>query len=318
MIEFRDVTKAYQNNVVIEGLNLTIAQGKITVIIGPSGSGKSTTLKMVNRLEEHQQGDIYFLGENITDYPPQVLRRRMGYAIQSNGLFPHWNVAKNIATVPQLLGWSQQKITTRVDELLTLLQLDPNDYRHRMPHELSGGQQQRVGVARALAADPEILLMDEPFGALDPMTRSTMQEQLKSIQRQLNKTILLITHDIDEALCLADHLIVMDQGKIVQQGTPHDILRRPNSEFVTHFIGQTDIGVKMLALEKVRNYLHPSSQINGRPTIAIHCDLRQALAVLVANQCRVINVVDDQQRVVGEIALEQLIALSDEEIQSEL
>ncbi|CDL32855.1 Osmoprotectant ABC transporter ATP-binding subunit YehX [Enterobacter hormaechei] len=217
MIEFHDVSKTFAGRPAASHLNLHFAEGAFSVLIGTSGSGKSTTLKMINRLVEHDSGTIRFAGEEIRSLPVLELRRRMGYAIQSIGLFPHWTVAQNIATVPQLEKWSRGKINERVDELMALLGLDAS-LRNRYPHQLSGGQQQRVGVARALAANPQVLLMDEPFGALDPVTRGALQAEMSRIHRILGRTIVLVTHDIDEALRLADRLVLMDHGEVVQAG----------------------------------------------------------------------------------------------------
>src|SRR5471030_2009395 len=200
MIQFQQVSKYSQGKPAVDNLNLNIAAGEFTVLIGTSGSGKSTLLKMINRLIEHDEGKILFAGDEIHSFKPQELRRRMGYAIQSIGLFPHWTVEQNIATVPQLLKWPRTKIRDRVTELLTLLHLDAAQFRGRYPHQLSGGQQQRVGVARALAADPEVLLMDEPFGALDPVTRTALQTEIVRIHQLSGRTVVLVTHDIDEAL----------------------------------------------------------------------------------------------------------------------
>lgn len=206
MIEFSHVSKLFGAQKAVNDLNLNFQEGSFSVLIGTSGSGKSTTLKMINRLVEHDSGEIRFAGEEIRSLPVLELRRRMGYAIQSIGLFPHWSVAQNIATVPQLQKWSRARIDDRIDELMTLLGLESN-LRERYPHQLSGGQQQRVGVARALAADPQVLLMDEPFGALDPVTRGALQQEMTRIHRLLGRTIVLVTHDIDEALRLAEHLV---------------------------------------------------------------------------------------------------------------
>lgn len=217
MIEFNGVNKSFAGLPAVKNLNLHLREGAFSVLIGTSGSGKSTTLKMINRLIEHDSGTIRFAGQDIRQQPVLALRRRMGYAIQSIGLFPHWTVAQNIATVPQLQKWPQRKIAARIDELMALLGLEPT-LRERYPHQLSGGQQQRVGVARALAANPEVLLMDEPFGALDPVTREALQQEMIRIHRLLGRTIVLVTHDIDEALRLADHLVLMDGGEVIQQG----------------------------------------------------------------------------------------------------
>ncbi len=235
MIEFQGVSKAFAGHPAVKDLTLELREGAFSVLVGTSGSGKSTTLKMINRLLEPDRGMIRFAGEDIRQQPLLTLRRRMGYAIQSIGLFPHWTVAQNIATVPQLQKWPRARIADRVDELMALLGLEAT-LRDRYPHQLSGGQQQRVGVARALAADPEVLLMDEPFGALDPVTREALQQEMLRIHRLLGRTIVLVTHDIDEALRLADHLVLMDGGEVVQQGAPLAMLLRPENSFVQTFL----------------------------------------------------------------------------------
>lgn len=258
MITFDNTSKAYAGVPAISGLNLNIARGELLVLLGPSGSGKSTALKMINRMVDHDGGRILLDGQEIYSFNVQDLRRRMGYAIQSVGLFPHWTVARNIATVPKLLGWSTERISQRVDELLTLFAMEPAQYRQRMPHQLSGGQQQRVGVARALAADPDVLLMDEPFGALDPVTRASLQLELKRIHRVSGKTIVLVTHDIDEALLLATRIVLLQQGSIEQAGTPLELLQHPANDFVADFLGRADMGLKLLSLRTVADHVRPT------------------------------------------------------------
>ena len=307
MIEFHDVSKTFACRPAASHLNLHFAEGAFSVLIGTSGSGKSTTLKMINRLVEHDSGTIRFAGEEIRSLPVLELRRRMGYAIQSIGLFPHWTVAQNIATVPQLEKWSRGKINERVDELMALLGLDAS-LRDRYPHQLSGGQQQRVGVARALAANPQVLLMDEPFGALDPVTRGALQAEMSRIHRILGRTIVLVTHDIDEALRLADRLILMDHGEVVQQGTPLELLTSPANDFVREFFGRSELGVRLLSLRTVRDYLRPQdAQIGGEP---LHdgMSLRDALSAFVAQQCEVLPVADGQGTPCGTIHFRDLLA----------
>ncbi|MBS0969627.1 ABC transporter ATP-binding protein [Chimaeribacter arupi] len=305
MIQFSQVSKFYAGKPVVDDLTLTIADGEFTVLIGTSGSGKSTTLKMINRLVEHDQGKILFAGEEIHAFKPQDLRRRMGYAIQSIGLFPHWTVEQNIATVPQLLKWPKAKIRDRVTELLALLHLEPELFRHRYPHQLSGGQQQRVGVARALAADPEVLLMDEPFGALDPVTRSALQEEVARIHQISGRTVVLVTHDIDEALALADRIVLLDQGRVVQQGTPLALLQQPASAFVRDFFGRSDLGIKLLAQAQVAQRVRPG-RAAGEP-VAASLTLRDALSLFVARGTRCLPVADDQGRPLGVLHLEDLV-----------
>ena len=288
MITFDNTSKAYAGVTAISGLNLNIARGELLVLIGPSGSGKSTALKMINRMVDHDSGRILLDGQEIYSFNVQDLRRRMGYAIQSVGLFPHWTVARNIATVPQLLGWSTERIDQRIDELLILFGMEPAQYRQRMPHQLSGGQQQRVGVARALAADPDVLLMDEPFGALDPVTRASLQVELQRIHRASGKTIVLVTHDIDEALLLATRIVLLDQGRIVQAGTPLELLQHPANDFVADFLGRADAGLKLLSLRTVADYLRPTAPDDNVMTDAaykplqLHTTVREAISHMAA------------------------------------
>ena len=239
MIVLENVTKRYgPETVAVDGLSLEVAGGETCVLVGPSGCGKTTTLKMVNRLVEPTSGRVLVDGRDVARVDPVTLRRGIGYVIQQVGLFPHLDVAANIATVPRLLGWDRHRIQARVDELLDLVGLDPAVFAHRRPEELSGGQRQRVGVARALAADPPVLLMDEPFGAVDPVTRGRLQEEFVRLQDELGKTVVLVTHDIDEALRLGDRLAVLAQGgRLAQHGTPAEVLARPASGFVAGFVG---------------------------------------------------------------------------------
>jgi len=305
MIEFTQVSKTFNGQSAVSDLNLHFKTGAFSVLIGTSGSGKSTTLKMINRLVEHDAGTIRFAGEEIRSLPLLALRRRMGYAIQSIGLFPHWTVAQNIATVPQLLKWPRAKIDARIDELMALLGLDPQ-LRGRYPHQLSGGQQQRVGVARALAADPEVLLMDEPFGALDPVTRGALQQEMKRIHRLLGRTIVLVTHDIDEALQLADNLVLMDGGRVVQQGTPLEMLTQPANDFVRTFFGRSELGVRLLSLRSVGDYVRPGEQVEGEPLNAA-MTLRDALSAFVARRCEVLPVANAEGEPCGAIHFQDLL-----------
>ena len=297
MINFNQVSKHFDGKAAVSDLTLHIAKGEFTVLIGTSGSGKSTTLKMINRLIEHDQGTIQFAGEEIRSFNPQVLRRRMGYAIQSIGLFPHWTVEKNIATVPALLNWPEPRIAERVSELLALLNLD-DQFRHRFPHQLSGGQQQRVGVARALAADPEVLLMDEPFGALDPVTRGALQQEIVRIHQISGRTIVLVTHDIDEALALADRLVLMDGGKVIQQGTPVELLTQPKNDFVRDFFGRSELGVRLLSLGNAGSAARRGEWLEGE-AITEEMTLREALSQFIARQTDRLPVTDKLQQPLG-------------------
>lgn len=242
MIKFENVSKVYADGFkAVDSVNFEIPEGEFLVLIGPSGSGKSTTMKMINRMIPHTNGTISIDGNDITKLNPSELRRNIGYVIQQIGLFPHYTIEKNIAIVPELKGWDKEKIKARVKELLIMVDLDPEVYGSRYPKELSGGQQQRVGVARALASDPRVLLMDEPFGALDPITRDQLQDQIISLQRKLKKTIVFVTHDMDEALKLGDRIAIMKDGNLLQIDTPEKILQEPASSFVEEFIGKDRI-----------------------------------------------------------------------------
>lgn len=291
MIQLDKVFKGYGQQRAVADLSLHIAPGEFVVLIGPSGSGKSTTLRLINRLVELDQGSIRFAGQDIRSFPPEALRRRMGYAIQSVGLFPHWTVERNIGTVPRLLGWTAGRIQARVVELLELLQLEPGLFARRYPHELSGGQQQRVGVARALAADPEVLLMDEPFGALDPVTRVVMQRELQRIHALSGKTIVLVTHDIDEALFLGSRIVLLQQGQLVQEGSPLALLTQPVSPFVTDFLGRSDLGLKLLGLGTVRERLRMGEHAAGEP-ITLDASLREALSAFIVQGHVALPVID--------------------------
>ncbi|MCR6696147.1 glycine betaine ABC transporter ATP binding protein YehX [Escherichia coli] len=305
MIEFSHVSKLFGAQKAVNDLNLNFQEGSFSVLIGTSGSGKSTTLKMINRLVEHDSGVIRFAGEEIRSLPVLELRRRMGYAIQSIGLFPHWSVAQNIVTVPQLQKWSRARIDDRIDELMALLGLESN-LRERYPHQLSGGQQQRVGVARALAADPQVLLMDEPFGALDPVTRGALQQEMTRIHRLLGRTIVLVTHDIDEALRLAEHLVLMDHGEVVQQGNPLTMLTRPANDFVRQFFGRSELGGRLLSLRSVADYVRREERAEGE-ALAEEMTLRDALSLFVARGCEVLPVVNTQGQPCGTLHFQDLL-----------
>lgn len=237
MIEFINVGMTYPNgNVGLKNINLTINESEITVFIGPSGSGKTTLLKMINRLEDNTTGEVKINGKNVKDYNIHKMRWDIGYALQQVALFPHMTVEENIAIVPELKKWKKEKIDTKINELLIMVGLEPEKYRKRNPLELSGGEAQRVGIARALAADPKIILMDEPFSALDPITRANLQEDVKKLQKQIHKTIVFVTHDIEEAFLLGDKICIIQDGELVQAGTKHEIISNPKNDFVKKFI----------------------------------------------------------------------------------
>ena len=237
MIEFINVGMTYPNgNVGLKNINLTINESEITVFIGPSGSGKTTLLKMINRLEDNTTGEVKINGKNVKDYNIHKMRWDIGYALQQVALFPHMTVEENIAIVPELKKWKKEKIDARIDELLNMVGLESEKYRKRNPSELSGGEAQRVGIARALAADPKIILMDEPFSALDPITRASLQEDVKKLQKQIHKTIVFVTHDIEEAFLLGDKICIIQDGELIQSGTKQEIISNPKNDFVKKFI----------------------------------------------------------------------------------
>ncbi len=315
MISLQSVSKAYGAVRALDAVSLTLPRGQITALIGASGSGKSTLLRLINRLVLPDSGQVLLKGQDISSLAPEALRRHMGYVIQSGGLFPHWTVARNIGTVPRLLGWSAGQIDARVDELLALLGLAPSVYRQRHPHQLSGGQQQRVGVARALAARPEILLMDEPFGALDPLTRSALQAALLRIQHHSGQTVVLVTHDIDEALHLAHHVVLLGHGRLLQAGPPAQLLRQPASPAVADFLGNAHTGLRLLALQTVADRLRPgpaagaaaSSANSANTAISASLNLRDALSLALARQVDQLPVVDPHGRPLGMLHLADLL-----------
>ncbi len=263
MIEYDSVTKVFGVGktavTATDNVTFTIEQGETAVFLGPSGCGKTTMLRMTNRLESITKGKIRVTGQDIMDMNPQKLRLTMGYVIQQIGLFPNKTISGNIAIVPRMLGWDKERIRVRVDELLEMVKLDPDTYRDRYPAELSGGQQQRIGVARGLAANPEILLMDEPFGAIDPINRNQIQDEFLRLQAKLKKTIAFVSHDIHEAIKMADKIAIFKDGKLVQYDTPEAILMRPSNKFVSDFVG-ADRALKVLGLLRIRDAMNPDPQ----------------------------------------------------------
>ncbi|MBA9027118.1 ABC transporter ATP-binding protein [Peribacillus huizhouensis] len=286
MIQFINVTKTFPDGTsAVENLNLTIKEGEFFVLIGPSGCGKTTTLKMMNRLIDCTKGTITIGNKEITKYDVNELRWNIGYVLQQTGLFPHMTNGENIAIVPELKKWKKVKIQNRVNELLNMIGLDPKVYRNRKPKELSGGQQQRIGVARALAADPTIILMDEPFSALDPISREKLQDDMIDLQRKIKKTIVFVTHDMNEALKLGDRICVMKEGKAIQIGTPEELIKNPVNHFVKDFVGsQNDRTNDSFNL---KNIIHqPSNGLftNLEDAISVDHSLQDTLAYLTANE----------------------------------
>jgi osmoprotectant transport system ATP-binding protein len=312
-LEFRNVSKTYDGSAepAIQDLSFEVPAGEICVLVGPSGCGKTTAMRLVNRMIEMSAGDILVGGVSVRTRRPADLRREIGYAIQQIGLFPHLTIADNIATVPRLLGWSRERIRARVDELLALIGLDPAEMRGRYPAQLSGGQRQRVGVARALAADPPLLLMDEPFGAIDPINRSRLQNELLALQARLRKTIVFVTHDIDEAIKMGDRIAILREGGVlVQYDTPDAILADPADDFVARFVG-ADRSLKRLALKRLSEL--ELGALNGSeasgPTVLASTTLRDALALMLGEGTRNLTVVDERGHHLGRCSVEQLSEL---------
>ncbi len=307
-IEFDRATKRYpgRTDAAVDELTLTIPAGEICCLVGPSGGGKTTAMKLVNRLVELTSGDIRVAGRSVGSLDATELRRGIGYVIQQVGLFPHMTVAENIATVPRLLGWSKGEVERRVDELLDLVDLPARDYRSRYASQLSGGERQRVGLARALAADPPLMLMDEPFGALDPITRTRLQKELLRIQEELRKTIIFVTHDIDEAIFVGDRIAILREGgRLAQYDTPDAILARPADDFVARFVGD-DRGLKRLSLLRLADVpLAPADGVVG-PTALESTTLRDALSLMLSAGSQRVLVLGpgDEQR--GVLTLEAM------------
>jgi osmoprotectant transport system ATP-binding protein len=302
-IELVDLKKHYPDGTkAVNGLNLTIEDKKLTILIGPSGCGKTTTLKMINRLIERSDGDIKFDGTSIDNINPIQLRREIGYVIQEIGLFPHMTVYENIAIVPKLLKWNEQKIKDRVDELLDLVNMDPEIYRSRYPAQLSGGQRQRIGVARGLAADPDILLMDEPFGAIDPINREKLQEAFLEIQDKIQKTIVFVTHDIREAIKLGDKIAILDQGKLAQYDDTEEIVHNPSNEFVEDILG-SDRALRGLEIMKVHDYYDKDFfvlEIKDKP------NAKDGLEEMKKHNRTYSFVIDEKERIMGYVTKKRL------------
>lgn len=282
MIRFEGVTRRYGDRAVVDRVTLDVPNGSICVLLGESGSGKSTLMRMVNRLVEPSAGRVLVNGRDVATADPEALRRGIGYVIQSVGLFPHWRVAENIATVPRLLGWDAARIIARVDELLALVGLEPGRFRERFPHELSGGQAQRVGLARALAADPPLLLMDEPFSALDPGTRRGLQAELRTIHAETGKTILFVTHDVEEALTLADTVAVLEEGQLAARGKPAELLERGTGAPVRRLFGEDSLAFHRLATLSVSAIARPEDAAGGLPILPAEASLKQALMLMLS------------------------------------
>ncbi|WP_134500314.1 ABC transporter ATP-binding protein [Microvirga pakistanensis] len=305
MITIDHLTKRYGSTLVVDDISFEVEEGTLTVVVGTSGAGKSTLLRMINRLVEPTGGRVLIDGEDTRTIPEDALRHRIGYVIQGYGLFPHRNVADNIATVPRLLRWDRKRIAQRVEELLDLFQLDPAEFAHKFPHELSGGQQQRVGVARALAARPALLLMDEPFGALDAVIRSKAQDDLLAIQRRLGTTIVLVTHDMNEAFHLGDRIAVMDQARLLQYAAPAELLMHPADDFVERLVGTAERPFRLLSLTKVQEVLE-AGRAEGEPITASE-SLHEALSRLLWTGRAALPVADAAGAIIGQVSVGSIL-----------
>jgi osmoprotectant transport system ATP-binding protein len=319
-LEFRGVWKRYPGNreAALANLSLEVPAGEVCVLVGPSGCGKTTAMRLVNRMIDLTDGDILLGGESVLDREPDELRREIGYVIQQIGLFPHLTVAQNIATVPRLLGWDRPRIDARSNELLRLIGMDPDEVSARYPGQLSGGQRQRIGVARALAADPPLMLMDEPFGAIDPINRERLQDEFLRLQAQVRKTIVFVTHDIDEAIKMGDRIAVLREGgRLAQYATPAELLTRPADEFVARFVG-ADRALKRLALSTLADIrlaaLDGPAAANGA-RVARRTSVRDALSMILGAGGRPLTVVDEDDNPLGLVTIDLIgQALGDDRV----
>jgi osmoprotectant transport system ATP-binding protein len=321
-LELRSVSKLYagQREPAIRELSFTVPAGEVCVLVGPSGSGKTTAMRLINRMIPASGGDILLGGHSVLEREPRELRREIGYVIQQIGLFPHNTVAENIATVPRLLGWSKPRTAARVRELLELIDLDPEEMKDRYPAQLSGGQRQRVGVARALAADPPLMLMDEPFGAIDPINRTRLQDEFLRLQEKVKKTVVFVTHDIDEAIKMGDRIAILREGGVLAQyDTPRKILTHPADEFVAQFVG-ADRGLKRLALTSVAelkliepNSLKADLRVDGERRVSLQTSVRDALSLMLTAGGEPLTVVDDDGRIEGLMTLRLVEGLLSDE-----
>ena len=314
MIKFDQVTKVYGDKVkAVDNVSFDVPEGNIVVFLGPSGCGKTTTLRMVNRLESITDGKIFVNGTDVNSLNDIELRRNIGYVIQHNGLFPNMTIEENVMAVPNLIGWDRKKKADRYKYLMDLVGLNPDEYRKRYPHELSGGQQQRVGIARAMAADPPVMLMDEPFGALDPVIRTRIQNEFLQIQKEVKKTILFVSHDIDEAIKMGDGIAIFKEGKLMQYDSPSELLAHPKNDFVREFVGK-DRALKSLSLHTVKDLISERMlrKLDGpekanRKTIPVDTNLRDALSILLNQEADQL-VVQSNNGLVGAMQIDDVEA----------
>ena len=309
MIKLKNVTKKFGNQTAVDNLSIELKKGEICTFVGESGCGKSTTLKMINRLIDADSGVIEINGENISSYKEEELRRQIGYVVQSVGLFPHMNVRENISIVPKLLNWNEDRILQRVKELINLVGLDVQTYINKYPSELSGGEAQRIGVARALAADPEIILMDEPFGAIDPLNRGNLQEEFLKIQKELKKTVIFVTHDMDEAMKMGDKIAIMSKGKLEYFGRPEKMLSSQN-KFIKSFLG-TETHIKILARFNVEKYMDTKYKDDIKYAVDAKANVRDVIASMFEHGIDKMNVMKNNE-IVGTVFLKDIIKIFQE------
>lgn len=309
MIKLKNVTKKFGDKIAVDNLSIELKKGEICTFVGESGCGKSTTLKMINRLIDADFGVIEINGENISNYKEEELRRKIGYVVQSIGLFPHMNVRENISIVPKLLKWDEEKILERVKELINLVGLDVQSYINKYPFELSGGEAQRIGVARALAADPEIILMDEPFGAIDPLNRGNLQESFLKIQKDLKKTVIFVTHDMDEAMKMGDKIAIMSKGSLEYFGSPEEMVLSKN-QFIKSFLG-TESHIKILARFNVEKYMNSKYKENTKYKIDAKANVRDVIATMFEHGVDKMNIIKNNE-IIGTVFLNDIIKIFQE------
>lgn len=307
MIRLEHVTKCFGTKTAVDDVSLTIESGELSILLGPSGCGKTTTLRAINRMTDIDSGSIFVDDIDVLEQQPDELRRRIGYVIQSIGLFPHLSIARNVATVPRLLGWDTARTNARVSELLELVGLDPKVYASKRPHQLSGGEQQRVGVARALAADPAVLLMDEPFGALDPLSRQRLQVEFRALQRELGTTVVFVTHDIEEAVLLGDRVAVMNEGKLLQFATPETLWLSPATPFISSFFGE-EFALKILSRHTVLGIDLEEASPDGLAQVTAQTTLKDALATMVSSGREALSVSDGVGGSAGVLTFSALVS----------
>ncbi|WP_164217203.1 ABC transporter ATP-binding protein [Virgibacillus sp. YIM 98842] len=320
MIDFKNVTKIYGGEVkAVDDITMSVNEGEFVILLGPSGCGKTTLLRMVNQLETITDGEINVNGQNVKEMDKIKMRRNIGYVIQSNGLFPNMTIEKNTMIVPDLLGWDRKKKRDRFNYLMDLIGLNPDEYRKRYPHELSGGQQQRIGVARAMASDPPVMLMDEPFGALDPIIREKVQDEFLTIQKEVKKTILFVSHDIDEAVKMGDKISLLRQGQIMQYASPTEMLHRPKNDFVSEFIGKDRV-LRSMSLYTVNDLVEAlglkskEEDIQDTKEITIDTSLRVALSMLLNKEADELLITDDQGEAHGSLTFDLIETFINREV----